>query len=214
MAIIYRVINKKNGRSYVGFTRHTAEQRFNMHWFNSKRSKYPFHRALRKYGRDQFCLEILEESDNEDYLHRDRESFWIGQFENLYNVQLGGEGNTKQCPVYLHGDTTICFDTPVAAAQHLNVDTRKIHQALNRELHGKASGIKDSNKKYWIVSRYISGGRPHKRFELKRKLRDETGMVYESAFDAAEAFGVSHQRIRAAVKTGGTVAGLKISEHL
>ena len=62
----------------------------------------PFHRALRKYGEENFSFEILEEIDEElgrDYLN-EREIFYIQKYKTYirdggYNLTLGGDGNSR-----------------------------------------------------------------------------------------------------------------------
>lgn len=211
MPCIYRVINTINQRSYIGFTRHTAANRFKRHWTDSKRTRFPFHVALRKYGKEFFTVEVLEESDDADFLLNQRESFWISQFNNTYNVQTGGEGRCISSPVFLHelNGSVSEYASPISAASALGISVERVHLALNRYLNNKASGIKSSDGTYYVVTRSREDrGTSHQRFSHKKKIVDEYGVMYDSAFDAAKEFSVSHQRIRKAVKTGARVSGV------
>ena len=211
MACIYKVTNKINNKCYVGFTQHTADQRFKRHITDSKRMGSPFHKAIQKYGSDSFAIEVLEESDNAHYLHNERESFWIASYNNTYNIQTGGEGRQVDTPIWFHtleGEATM-FDSPIKAAAYFGINVTTIHLALSRHHNGKASGVKTLDSKYYTVTRSKEDvGVKHVRFNNMKKIVDQYGVMYDSAFAAAKEFGVSHQRIRKAVKMGTPVGGV------
>jgi hypothetical protein len=58
---IYKVTNLVNGKSYVGQTCLPLPRRMQQHWHsaNVKKLANPFHKALRKYGKDAFVSETL-----------------------------------------------------------------------------------------------------------------------------------------------------------
>ena len=88
--IIYRAYNSE-GKSYIGQTVKTLEQRKYGHWSNRKDGK-AFHNALLDKGLDAFKWEVLEDNIPEDELN-DREIYWIDKFnsyENGYNSDRGG----------------------------------------------------------------------------------------------------------------------------
>lgn len=105
MCGIYKITNQINGKIYVGKSVH-IEQRFTEHkrdsqvpqeqWeVNYRHVKTPFHTAVRKYGIENFNLEILEECE-EQQLNK-REKYWIAKLNatdrNIgYNVTFGGDG--------------------------------------------------------------------------------------------------------------------------
>ncbi len=211
MACIYKVTNKINNKCYIGFTQHTADQRFKRHITDSKRMGSPFHKAIQKYGPDNFVVEVLEESDDTNYLHNERESFWIASCDNTYNIQTGGEGRQVVTPIWFHmlSGEPMMFDSPIKAAAHFGINTTTIHLALSRHHNGKASGVKTPDGKYYTVTRSKEdAGVKHVRFNNRKTIVDQYGIVYDSAFTAAKEFGVSHQRIRKAVKTGAPVGGI------
>lgn len=90
---IYKVTNKINGHCYIGQSRNIFK-RWNDHSeiaFNSnhKSYEYPLYRAIRKYGKENFTFEILEECSIEQL--NERESFWIKEFSPIYNQTIGGD---------------------------------------------------------------------------------------------------------------------------
>lgn len=62
--IIYCITNKVNGKQYVGLTMRTLEERFKEHC----KAESAIGRALRKYGLDNFKLEIIDSSETPEDL--------------------------------------------------------------------------------------------------------------------------------------------------
>lgn len=88
--IVYMATNRINGKEYIGQTVGSLHQRKNGHF---RRGHY-FHKALCKYGKENFDWEILYRCDNIDDLNR-LEIYYIKlyrTFENGYNLTRGGEG--------------------------------------------------------------------------------------------------------------------------
>ena len=98
--IIYRHINKINGKCYVGLTRETKNP--NLRWGRygggyHQPGQKKFWRAIQKYGWDNFEHEILEENIPTSELANEREKYWIAYFDsfrNGYNATTGGCGAT------------------------------------------------------------------------------------------------------------------------
>lgn len=81
-------LNFPNGKCYVGITKRTVEKRFDQHYF----SKYPVGEAIRKYGKSNVTIQILDEG-TEDYVKSEESRIvnqnWVDSREN-YNLALGG----------------------------------------------------------------------------------------------------------------------------
>ena len=100
--LIYRAINKINGKSYIGKTEKTLEKRQEWHLASVKqKSKFAFHRALAKYGAESFEWQVLDTADNLNDLNI-KEQQYIALYEsfgtNGYNMTAGGEGQTGWIP--------------------------------------------------------------------------------------------------------------------
>lgn len=101
MGYIYKIQNKINKKIYIGQTTRDIQIRFKEHISESNRDnpKAAIHKAIKKYGKENFFIEIIEEIDNK--LLDDREIYWIAQYnstnkERGYNLTSGGNGyNTR-----------------------------------------------------------------------------------------------------------------------
>ena len=93
MGCVYRATNLINGKYYIGKTKYSMEERRQSHYTEVPNTY--FHRALRKYGRDNFEWDILFESDDEGHLYR-KEKLYIKLFDTYiphgYNMTTGGDG--------------------------------------------------------------------------------------------------------------------------
>ena len=63
--LIYKYTNKINQKNYIGQTTSTLQRRDQKHLQQINDNTY-FHRALKKYGRDNFSLVILEDNIQEN----------------------------------------------------------------------------------------------------------------------------------------------------
>lgn len=93
---IYKYTNKINGKSYIGQTIRPISIRNQRHLTDAKNNdSLMFHRAINKYGIENFELTILEDNINEDMLDS-REIYWIKYYDtyylnnNGYNMTEGG----------------------------------------------------------------------------------------------------------------------------
>lgn len=96
MAEIYKVTNLINGKIYIGYTARTAKKRFLEHWRDRKSINCIFHRALNKYGKNNFKVETIEKIREEEWV--EKEQYWIKFYDSLvpkgYNIQIGGNKPT------------------------------------------------------------------------------------------------------------------------
>ena len=87
---IYKTTNLVNGKIYIGQKK--SEKFLDRGYLGS--GKYLYN-ALNKYGRENFCVELLEECDTKEILD-EREKYYIQYYRNLncamYNIANGGEG--------------------------------------------------------------------------------------------------------------------------
>jgi group I intron endonuclease len=99
-SIIYRITNVVNSKFYIGKTSKTVGERFQRHCYNHQNQNTYLYKAMRKYGVDNFIIEILEETDSPN----EREIYWIETLQPHYNMTIGGDGgDTSQSPNYKLG---------------------------------------------------------------------------------------------------------------
>lgn len=93
MYYIYKITNKNNNKTYIGQSIN-PEKRLKEHIYGRKNKKIPyFERILRKYGIEEFTFEIIDKSNNRDYIDY-LEKKYIKKFNcikpNGYNILKGG----------------------------------------------------------------------------------------------------------------------------
>lgn len=99
--IIYKITNKVNNRIYVGQTIHPLLYRWKNHIRAANRgSNIYFHKAIRKYGKENFIIEELTKASSKEELNL-LEIEYIKKYNSLapngYNTSTGGEGGNNFC---------------------------------------------------------------------------------------------------------------------
>ena len=114
--LIYLATNQINGKVYVGQTINSLKRRQSNHKQGAfvKQDHYYFHKALRKYGFDNFVWEILEEFDIELDIHlfcllNEAERKYIALYnsnnpQNGYNMTKGGDCYSQQAKDFWDDD--------------------------------------------------------------------------------------------------------------
>lgn len=93
---IYWIINKINGKKYIGQTVKTLEHRWRGHCWecNTKLHGMIISKAISKYGKEAFEMELLQECSSIEELNK-AEQKWIKLLNNLaprgYNLKEGGK---------------------------------------------------------------------------------------------------------------------------
>ena len=100
--IIYKATNKVNHKCYIGITSRSLEKRMVEHKYGSTTPKSYFHKAIHKYGMDNFEWLIIDECDTRDELN-DMEVYYIKQYHSRsfdwgYNLTEGGDGGHGHKP--------------------------------------------------------------------------------------------------------------------
>ena len=96
MAYIYQIINKVNGKRYIGKTVNTIQKRWNSHkrdYTKESCTNRPLYTAMNKYGIKSFEISQIEECSYQEL--NERERYWIefyGTFKNGYNATLCDDG--------------------------------------------------------------------------------------------------------------------------
>ena len=96
MAVIYKATNKINGKSYIGYDS-LWPQRKNVHLYHSRNidnQSFYFHRAIKKYGEENFEWAVIcEDATLEDEIRLIEENGTFWTLGKGYNLTKGGDGN-------------------------------------------------------------------------------------------------------------------------
>ena len=115
---IYKITNIVTQKCYVGQTIRTPEKRFRVHCYDASRNPNHsyLHRAIQKYGREVFTVELLEECSPETL--DSQEKFWIyflnTKAPNGYNIKCGGAGSP---PLPIHENECV-FCSEIFLSKH------------------------------------------------------------------------------------------------
>ena len=84
---IYKYTNLINNKVYIGQTKQTLELRHQKH-LNQLNDNTYFHRAILKYGVDNFQMELLEDNIPFEILD-EKEKYWIKYYDSFYTTGKG-----------------------------------------------------------------------------------------------------------------------------
>lgn len=157
MSYIYIIKNYINDKVYIGLTTRTVEIRFKEHLklLKSNQSQL-IHRAINKYGKNNFYVETLEEC-SENLLDA-REMFYIEKYNSIkkgYNLSLGGRGNktpkleipfnivVKMCESYSEGKSLRELESDYDINRKIISNLLK---ANNIEIRNKIESIRNKPK--------------------------------------------------------------------
>lgn len=142
---IYLITNTVNNKVYVGQTIQELSKRFNAHCCHSKSDNsvnMRIKRAIHKYGRDKFCISLIEECPI--HLLNERERYWISyynSYNNGYNLTPGGQ-DSNYASLHRLEDTVdveeftkyIIEFKPLAieVASHFNISKCSVYNLIKR----------------------------------------------------------------------------------
>ena len=81
---VYKITNIQNNKVYIGQTIRPIKQRFHRHLNDALNNILDTHfaRAIRKYGKDNFTIEIIDTAQSQDELNR-KEQYWIQYYNSV-----------------------------------------------------------------------------------------------------------------------------------
>lgn len=167
MGYIYRITNRINNTIYIGQTRGSVHRRWLDHCKSARNQLdkdyfLPLHNAIRKYGEDNFQVEVIEDCEND--ILNDREIYYISKYnsyKNGYNATLGGLGQTKYdyCEIveyYLNHNNSL-----LETCKHFHLYDQVVYQALNsyhidyKNIPKKAQKNKPFKKRILLIEKNI-----------------------------------------------------------
>ena len=138
---IYCITNKVNNKQYVGQTIRSPKKRFSEHFCDANRNKCSskFGNALRKYGKDNFTMEVLEEGIDSIHTLNTLEEEYIKTLSTIdkgYNLSSGGLN-------HIVSDSTRKL---LRAKRHSEESKEKIRKAMLGNEHSNPEIFRKMNK--------------------------------------------------------------------
>lgn len=217
MGVIYSYTNLINGKKYIGQTIN-PEERYKAHYsnaFNSNHSEYNsvFHKAVRKYGWNNFKYEILLTTDDINILNT-LEQYYIQYYNtktpNGYNVLEGGRNSAR--PKNMEYRKKISLSKGNLSEQEIvNIriayangesPSKYFKEHYNGQMHYNSFlNIWTGQKYKQIMPEVIQKGRHSKlNLELARQIRKEYADGKTSYDRLAEKYNVGKCTIRDVIK--------------
>lgn len=177
---VYKITNTKNKKSYIGKTSNSNPMnRWARHLYNA-RNKYSvsyqyqaIHKAINKYGEDNFIFEVIEECETEPESLL-REQFWIKHYDSFgkrgYNLTAGGEGSSG----FKHSEESRQKMSAMRKGKRLGKENSfygKTHTNQTKKIIGQQS----KGRKHSLVS-----------IESRSKLNRESVLKIRNKFDSGD----------------------------
>lgn len=133
---IYKITNTINNKAYVGQSINPIEKRFHRHINDALANRLDTHfaRAIRKYGQENFILELIDTATSQEELNQ-KEHYWI----NYYNTVQEGYNETDS--LLKCGGNTYLSKTP----EEMKKIKEKIRQSKLGEKNPNATKVKCKN---------------------------------------------------------------------
>lgn len=172
-------------------------------------SEKAFHRAIRKYGIDNFKYKVIV-SNVPEYLVRPFEKYWINYYSSYtkgYNSTIGGDGtfgykhtdSTKERIGAVHKGNTYWLHK-----KHTDATIKKlsISKLGNTNCIGRIYS-EDTIKK---MSEAHIGGKSYKALPV---INLDTGEIFSSGTEASRAIGLHKDTVMMAIRKGYKAGGYK-----
>lgn len=138
--VIYKITNKINGKIYIGKTFQKVELRFRQHYKINEPTL--IHKAMVKYGIDNFSLDILYSSLDKDDINN-KEAYYIEYYDSRnknigYNICKGGEGTSGR----VVSDEFKSYMSNIMGDKVQNLNTGNVYKNMyeaERQLIGKVT---------------------------------------------------------------------------
>ncbi len=196
---IYKATNVKNKKVYIGQTKTSVEVRWSQHieaaLKQSNNKKVDFHSSIKKYGSENFKVEVLGVFHTIDELNK-AERHYIHQYKSTddalgYNRSIGGSGNTGGQKTKVNGKI---YESFAAAARAHGIAPKFAHQRLNQN--------------GWTLEQALGINEPPENRSAKKTVKVfKFNKKYEfpSIKQAAKHFDVPYKRVMARLYSGWSI---------
>lgn len=212
---IYAITNLVNGKKYIGYTKRPPEQRWMEHLSVCERKDekrmYSIHRAIVKYGVDNFRFDVLFCSLDADYTLNEAEHYFISEYKTLikecgYNLTTGGdspefsEESLKKMSVSRSGVKNHFY-----GKTHTQETKEKISKkAKERNVSGERNpfyGKTHSEESVQRAKETLGDKLKGKNHPLATRI-EVNGIAFDFIKEAAEYLGVSYRNLSRNLKRG------------
>jgi len=154
---IYKITNTQTQEFYVGQTIKNVEYRFRKHKEMSIRGGgYKLHNAMRKYGVENFIIEILDTATNLNELN-EKEIDYIDTLKPYYNILPGGQIRLTENSIEKMRQSLI---GKKHSKELIEKRFKKIRELENDSqfLLNRGKGISEAKKKTYVIEdTYFTG---------------------------------------------------------
>ena len=166
---IYKITNIVNNKCYIGQTVRPVEKRFQRHFKDAQILDTHFARAIRKYGKENFKLEIIDTATTQEELNN-KEQYWIRFYNSVeegYNEtdalnKCGGNTYQSKTPEEMEiikdkiRQTKLGKNNPMARrVKRINIETNEIDYFDTVIECARACGIQNGKTS---ITKRLNGG--------------------------------------------------------
>lgn len=170
--VIYVIGNTINDKLYVGQTTKDLSRRWSTHLIKGERKRKPIaiDSAMKKYGKDKFCMYVIDEAETFEEL-MEKEKYWIKKLDTVKNGYNSHEGGMYRKEYHQSEETRIKNSERMKGKNHFNWGKH-----LSEETRKK---ISKSVSKFQQQPGYIHPGTGKPRTdEVKRLVKEHWNKVY------------------------------------
>lgn len=211
---IYKITNLINGKTYIGQSI-DIKRRFWDHRCVSHESNRHLKHALKKYGKENFKYEVLEECQESEL--DDRERYYIETLKPEYNVTNGGQDSLRRYPKEVRKKIS-----ERSKRQWDNMTDEERQHRISHNLTGHRRGytmseetkakLRDKNlgkkqspetiekRRQTMLEKKRNGYKHDNSSHMKKVKCIETGEVFKSVKDAAESIGAAPNSVSSMLK--------------
>lgn len=214
MVGIYKITNLVNGKIYIGQSI-DIQRRFWEHRCISHESNAHLKNALRKYGKENFKYEVLEECSEEQLDEKER--YYISTLNPEYNVTNGGQDSLRRYPEEIrqkisakskeqwakmsNEEKAERIKNNLTGPQKGHTVSEKTRAKLREINTGKTQSIETIEKRKETIrnkkqSGYVQTNAGHR----KKIICLETGEIFESVKQASEKLNTPRANISRVLK--------------
>lgn len=204
--IIYKVLNKINGKVYIGQTTQNLKTRWSQHKYNSKNGNCKINRAIRKYGIENFEIQEIDNGNCIEELNK-KEEFYIKKYDSVnygYNIRSGGKNSirsqeTKNKISQSRIGKYKGKDSPWYGKKHTEKSKRKMSKSKKITLLGNKNKLgKTHTEEFKNKCKDRMKGNSYSKKRAVKCLNNN--IVYESVVKASTELGLDNRSVHRVLK--------------